>query len=138
MRFELILFITFFPVILWAVIFLFTSRMTGWSTLSRFYQYDGELPAQKHSRVTLVMRRLSRYKHIVTVCSDSRGLFFSMPKFFRIGHPTLFIPWHEIRISRNNDFSHSFIELGFQKAPDIFVRLSESEGAKILGERPKA
>ena len=86
-----------FFIALWSAIVMLMSMIGGWRRLARRYATT-ERPAGGRSipRVT-GMVGMSRYKHMLNVTTNERGMFLEIRRIFRMGHPTLFIPWSEIR-----------------------------------------
>jgi len=55
------------------------------------------------------------------------GLYIAQPFIFRIGHPQIFIPWHDINVVEDND-SYKRIEIHFKNVPDITFEVSRRFG----------
>lgn len=85
---------------LWAGVMLLMSAIGGWRRLARRYRAARLPEGRRIIRGATGMVGLSSYKRIMTVMVADDGLFLAVPWVFRIGHPTLFIPWHDIRQAR--------------------------------------
>jgi hypothetical protein len=79
--------------VLWIVGF-----FSGWHALSRRYRNEMPFPAHRRTMQSGTMRGGASYNNVLRLGSDSGGIYLGMPFFFRIGHPQLFIPWHEIEV----------------------------------------
>lgn len=86
-----------FFIALWSGIVFSMSFLGGWRRLARRYgTTERPAGARSFSHVT-GMVGIARYRKVLTVTPNERGMFIDIRWIFRIGHPTLFIPWSEIR-----------------------------------------
>jgi hypothetical protein len=119
-----------------ALILEVTSYLSGWAALARTYRHEGSFEGESWRYQSAYMRRLSRYRHCLTIGADHAGLFVSMFWIFRVAHPPLFIPWNQVsRRSRRFLWSKSTeLRLGredsipFRINPGLSDRLAKAAG----------
>lgn len=118
---------------------LMVSHMSGWSTLAQRFRFEGTFTGQRWTFRCAQMRWLSNYNNCLTVGASPEGLYISMLFLFRIGHPALLIPWHEISVSTKQwslRWFGSYVEmtlggpagLPFRIRPKLAARLQEAAG----------
>lgn len=110
----------------WVVAVVLVSLLSGWWGLAEQYRTETPFPAHMRRFQRGQMRWRTNYGNILTVASDSRGLYLSVMFLFRLGHPPLFIPWADISFEDPNlwlFFSMQRLRLGPDRIP---LRLRES------------
>jgi hypothetical protein len=85
-------------VALWVVLSYVTSFLAGWWGLAQRYRTEKPCPDHKRRMQTGVLRGAFRYNHVMTVGSDAEGIYVSLPFIFRLGCPSLFVPWADVEI----------------------------------------
>lgn len=89
-------FLIFFPA-LWCAIVLFLSWAGGWQRLARHFAAGNRpVTGTRHGHVTGMVGWVS-YRFVLTVHRNDDGFFLDINRFFRIGHPRLFIPWSAVK-----------------------------------------
>jgi hypothetical protein len=116
---------------LWAGISLLISFIGGWFELGRSYRAAKPFEGERWSFQDASLRFLTNYRGVVTAGSNSEGLHLSVFLPFRIGHPSLFIPWQDISIRPGKSLWFRVYEFSFREAPSIRLRLREKLGKKI-------
>lgn len=104
---------------------LLLSRFGGWGALAR--RYAAEVPFQGR-RLHFQFAQLGGwvgYNGALTTGADPTGLFLAVWPLFRLGHPPLFVPWDEIRASREQRFFGDVVALRFAAEPGAVVRISQ-------------
>ncbi len=90
-------FLVLFPVF-WCFISIFLSRTGGWDVLATEYATDLGPPASvstfQTGRVGFV-----NYGSCLRIATNDVGLHLSVLLPFRVGHPSLLVPWDDIRIN---------------------------------------
>jgi hypothetical protein len=117
------LYFALFFLVLWVLMNLIISRLTGWARMAAHYPYVGGFTGKIWRFQTVTTRRGMGYKGNVSVGADSRGLYLSMFALFRFGHRPLFVPWHDITITEKQIFKSKALELRFRKTEDLPVRI---------------
>lgn len=119
-----------FFVALWSAIVAMMSLVSGWRRLARVYRTIEPPAGGKTTRSVTGMVGAARYKRVLTIATDDRGMFVTISWIFRMGHPSLFIPWRDIHNARKmNLFYWQFIAFdigspriaGMRLPSDIFV-----------------
>lgn len=64
---------------------------------------------------------------------NSDGFYIARPFIFRVGHPALFIPWHEINVIEDDTSYYKCIEFHFKNVPDVTFDIPLRFG-KIVAE----
>lgn len=93
-----------FP-LMWLFIVSLISRMSGWRTLARHYEYADHaaqpIVQLKWQSLSMGYAKFlaSNYGRVVNIGSDGTYLYLSVMMFFRFGHAPLRIPFADINIS---------------------------------------
>ena len=95
-------FIAYFCAI-WLVVCIVVSFMSGWWSLSRRYRTERTL-ATTINWASGSFRHIVGYQRVLRMTSNAEGLYLSVTKLFRLGHPPLFIPWSEIGVQPERGF----------------------------------
>lgn len=90
-------FLIIFPAF-WCFIVWLLSRIGGWHRLAQRYPASrlSDLAISRRHRGLTGMVGVVRYRNILALDLTTDGFFLGVMPLFRIGHPRLFIPWHEI------------------------------------------
>ena len=95
---DLSRYVLFFA-IAFALLDLWTTHSTGWSSLARLYSHSGPAP------VATVRRHVSfavnggagfEFREMAKVAASPDGLYISVPFFLRFRKPPLLIPWDAV------------------------------------------
>ena len=101
------------------------SRMSGWAVLAERYRAVGAaVPAKQRSFRCALMRWNARYGNCLFFAADESGLRLSIIFILRPGHPPLFFPWSEVSVGQTRKFFQNFVELRFQRAPGVPLRIT--------------
>jgi len=119
-----------FFVALWSAIVMAMSLIGGWRRLAQVYRTIKSPTSGKTTPYVTGMVGAARYKRLLRITTNDRGMFIEIRWVFRMGHPSLFIPWRDIQNARKmNLFYWEFIafDIGSPKIAsmrlpsDIFV-----------------
>jgi hypothetical protein len=102
--------------------------LSGWYFLARRYRSDRQAP-KKLWRFCNGSLRFLNHGSSLTLGADSQGFHIAMFPLFRIGHPPLFIPWHDVKAK-----SYRFlpmVKFRFAKIPSVNLILWKSTAAKL-------
>jgi len=116
-----------------AVLFFLIGRISGWSKLANFYRFSGEFVGKQWRFQSAQLRWYLGYNNCLTFGANESGLFVSLLFLFRVGHPSLFIPWGDITVNMKEGVWGKYAELRFRQAPTIPFRISETLIEKIAG-----
>ena len=109
-----------FFVLVWVVTFLFLAYATGWRRLMAVYPKRPLQFPTCWSRQHIALRVWGGYNGIVIVCADGEAVTFDLPRFFRIGHGAMTVPWDEITVTAKKKHS---VKLQFQRVSSISVTI---------------
>ncbi|MDI6763535.1 MAG: hypothetical protein QME83_10965 [Thermodesulfobacteriota bacterium] len=115
-----------------AVLFFLIGRISGWSTLAYFYRFPGEFVGQRWRFQSGQLRWYLGYNNCLTIGASESGLYLSVFFLFRIGHPSLFIPWGDISANTQKSFWGRHMEFRFKQAQMIPLRVSLQLGEKVI------
>ncbi len=99
-----IVIIPLFFVTLWCAALFAVSRVSGWALLAKRFRTDSPFPGQSWGWQSAGLRWGCNYNNCLTLGSDPSGLFLSIMFLFRIGAPSLLIPWSEVIVWRRRQF----------------------------------
>jgi len=125
------LYFAIFLLVLWLLLNLIISRLTGWARMAAHYPNVGGFSGKLWRFQTITTRRGMGYKGSTTVGADSRGLYLSLLFIFRFGHPPLFVPWRDITITEKQIFKIRALELRFRKTEDLPLRIFAKLGDRL-------
>jgi hypothetical protein len=116
-------------IVLWCFQSYLSSVISGWHALiPRFRcssEYLGETVTIRRFPLEICMRFRMDYTNVVQLAGDEDGLHLSVFFPFRIGHPPLLIPWHEIHEQRIDGFWRSYVLLTLGRTERVPMRLSK-------------
>lgn len=114
---------------MWCLTCVIISVVSGWQTLSRRFRATSEPSGQIQSAgpflYSVYMRFRTHDGNVVSITTARNGLFLSVLFLFRIGHPTLCIPWHEISSTKTSFLWWNYIVLRLGTDEQIPLRISE-------------
>jgi len=129
-----ILFPPFF-VAIWIFASKALARMSGWKELAEQYLWNGDpLPNEWRWWRSAAFGKC-QYNNCLNLGVCSRGLLLRPMFIFSAGHPTLFIPWAEIKVNEVKTFFFSSTELTFRRCPKVKVRLGQKLARALLEGR---
>ena len=120
---------------IWIVACIMISFMSGWWSLSRRYRAEST-PSTTVNWASGTFRRIVGYHNVLRITSNAEGLYLSVIKPFRLGHPPLFIPWSEVDIRPEKSFlflrRRTFL---FDRTKRIPLTLRSTIADKILAAK---
>lgn len=85
-------------VLIWLFVLFLVASLTGWRRLGSQYRTDRVPEGREFPAQSWYGKGSGRYLGAVDMAAAKDGLFMKMRvAFLRIAHPTLFIPWGEMR-----------------------------------------
>jgi len=120
---------------MWLTIGFLIARIGGWGLLAEKYRTDREFPRRKRWMQSAQMRFGTNYNSVLTLASDSEGIYMRVMSLFRMGHPPLFIPWAEIQVDEPRRWllwKRVALQLGTEAVP---LRLYERTAKFLLEPR---
>ena len=116
-------FVATFVVTIWVMAY-----ATGWRRLMGVYEKRPlQFPTCWH-RQHLTLRTWGGYNGVIIACVDDEAVTFDLPRFLRIGHAPITIPWNEIAVVANKKRSVKFLA---QRAPTVSLMINCDLAAKF-------
>ena len=126
-------------VIFWSLVIGLIGPLSGWQRLAQRYRATLP-PAGRSWHWQDGTIGWTGYSGILTLTASTEGLFMEVFFPFGIGHPRLFIPWHEFhQAERKNILWRRQVQVKVGFPPQATLRLpaavfEESEGHRLLPE----
>jgi len=114
-----------FFIFVWLGIAFSLSYISGWRQLAQYYPYQNQTIVNKRQFQWANVRGIS-YKGCVTIGGNEQGLYLSILFLFSFGHPSLFIPWSDIKIERKKYWWFPVLELSIVQTPTVKIRFFQS------------
>jgi hypothetical protein len=124
------IFFVFF-VSVWLLVGLFLAQMSGWAQLARYYRPETVFEGERRRFRSSKMRWLTHYHNCLTAGADTKGLHLAVLFLFRVGHPPLFVPWHDVMVRQGKKLFWPWTEFTFNQAPSVWVRFYGRLGDQI-------
>ena len=108
--------------LLWGLFLFVFSFLSGWLSLGRKYKIsNNHLSKRAHLVFSYtLMKRFFNYGYFIKIGLQPEGLFLQVLFPFRIGHPSLLIPWNDIVAENNFKFMiMDYVQLNFVKEPGL-------------------
>src|SRR6266852_4733190 len=93
-----IVIVPLFVLTVWCTALFVIGRVSGWALLANRFRTDSRFPGQIWTWQSARMRWGCNYNNCLTLGSDPSGLYLSIMLLFRIGSPSLLIPWPEVTV----------------------------------------
>jgi hypothetical protein len=101
--FPILLLILLFPIgfaLIWGFVCYLLAWIGGWQQMARHYRSERVPNGQAVGGFWAMLGPVS-HRGTLTLQAAPEGLYLSMMILFRLGHPTLLIPWHAIKRREN-------------------------------------
>jgi len=124
-----------FWICIWSGLNVHVSRMSGWHALARRFRSKGRFDGKCWRWQEVPM---CGYNYMWTaVGANTQGLYLAMPRFFRLGHPNLFIPWSETSIHTSYErwmgYTWHYMDVWIPDVPSM-VRFEKKLARRITNE----
>jgi hypothetical protein len=116
---------------LWLVICVLISRLSGWHRLAQTYRASSPLEGTSWGMQSAALRFGASYNNCVRFTVNPLGMGMAVAIAFAPGHPRLFFPWAEIRVSRQTRFWGPCVVCTFQREPSMALQISPRLAARI-------
>jgi hypothetical protein len=117
------------------LICLLISVLSGWYTLSKRFRAQSEPYGKTKSAgpffYTVYMRYWVHYSSVIRMTAAEDALYLSVLFLFRIGQPSLCIPWIEIQFGKAKFLWRRYIVLTLGDQERIPMRISERMARKL-------
>lgn len=98
---------------MWVLVLLTISRLSGWSRLAERYSTSAAPESCVMRMVRAQWGSIMITGNIYTMACNNDGLYLGVLFPFRLGHPPLLIPWHDIKAEKINSILTPRIQLQF-------------------------
>jgi hypothetical protein len=121
--------IVLFFIVSWCFLCLLISFVTGWYALTQRFRSQSEPLGETRTAgpffYSIYMRAWSHYGSVIRLTAADDALYLSVLKVFRIGHPSLRVPWDEIKLTRTRRFFIIYIQFTLGNQEKIPMRISQ-------------
>ena len=135
---PLIIVFTCFPLVfagMWCGVIFLLSMLGGWRDLAESFPDRGQ-PCDRSFRMQSGRLGFINYSSILTIHSGPQGLRVAVLGPFRLGHPSLFIPWsaiHNATTKRSLWMETVSFELGSPKIATLQLPKKIFKGRGVIG-----
>jgi hypothetical protein len=116
----------------WAAISSLIAAVSGWRLLAQVYPLTTPFNGQRWRFRSARMRWATNYSGCLTIGANVRGLYLGVLYVFRIGHPPVFVPWPEVRMTVHKGRIFRYLDFTFARAPGVVVGVDERVARNIL------
>ncbi len=116
---------------MWVSISLLLSLIGGWRKLAEVYKADEKIEGYKWPSQSGSTRFGVSYNHCLIIKANNKGIQIGISLMFRLGHPTLFIPWKDVTVTKQKLFFWELASFRFTKIPNVPFRISTNLAEKI-------
>ena len=121
----------------WCLVLSVVGGLFGWGTLARHYRTTAPFHGTRR-RFRSAKIGLSNYSGVLSFGTNPDGLRLAVFPFFRPGHPPLFVPWADVAATPTAGWLASYLDLRFEKAPRVLVRVSAALGRQLAADANRA
>ncbi|MFQ5592000.1 MAG: hypothetical protein ACE5HE_12610 [Phycisphaerae bacterium] len=118
----------------WALICTGLAHFAGWRSLAREYRATAPFQGRRFHFCSAQFGAWVGYNGSFTPGADHSGLFVAVWPIFRIGHPSLLVPWSEIHASVEKRRWVTVVLLRFAKLPSARVRITFRLAERLAAE----
>jgi hypothetical protein len=104
-------------VLLWCIVAKILVQLSGWTSVAKVYPHTGPLP--RTNRWDFCSIPNLTMSHCVHVAVDKNGMYFRLWLFFRLGNPSIFVPWSDISVSNSHFLFVPTARISFKKIPEV-------------------
>jgi len=123
---------------IWPIVLFTISKITGWTRLAEKYRTWEDPESNVMRAVRVNWGNIMITGNIYTIACNRTGLYLGVLFPFRLFHPPLLIPWHEIKTNRINGVMNKRVQLQLDKNLSRPFEIVESIAERIkLGSNGK-
>ena len=115
-----------FPVFfvgMWLLISVLLAALGGWHTLAQYYSSPSPFLGKRLRFRSAQFKGYVNYGGCLTLGSSPAGFYIAVLPLFRLGHPSLLIPWSDVTAHEARSWLFSSVDINFMKAPGTSIRL---------------
>ena len=125
------LYIGLLIITMWIVVLISVSKITGWSRLAEKYRTWDKPESNIMRAVRAYWGSVMITGNIYTIACNSKGMYLGVLFPFRLAHPPLLIPWHDIKTSRIKGLLNRRVRMVFGDNLSRPFEVFESTAVKI-------
>ena len=125
--------LTFVPIWIagWVILSVLSSAVSGWSELAGCYRADQAIQGRTFLFQSARMKNFTGFRATLIVRVNEAGLHLSLLPIFRIGTPSLFIPWADVSGVYKHSWIGPMVEYRFRKSPQVPFIISQRLADRI-------
>ena len=116
----------------WAAILSLIAAVSGWRRLAQAYPLTSSFSGRRWRFRSARMRWATNYNGCLTIGANVRGVHLGVLCAFRLGHPPVFVPWPEVRMTAHKGRVFRYLDFTFARAPGVVVGVDERLARIIL------
>jgi hypothetical protein len=116
----------------WAAMSSLIAAVSGWRRLARAYRLTTPFNGRQWHFRSARMRWSANYSGCLTVGANARGLYLGVLFVFRTGHPPVFVPWSDVRMTAHQGRIFRYLDFTFARAPGVVVGVDGRLARNIL------
>jgi hypothetical protein len=118
-------------VLFWLLSCALASWIGGWPALSSTYRTQTPFVGTKWTLQDAQMRWWMNYNNVLTSAVNTEGLYLATMVLFRFCHPSLLIPWSDIKVRRGKVWIFDYVILTLGHEMEIALRIRAGLGEKL-------
>ena len=122
--------------IMWALVSGIISFVGGWAALAGRYRTELPPPPNLRRFRSGSFAFLTNYNNVLSIGHSDTGLYLGIFVLFRLFHPPLLIPWHDIRSRRRGGWVLKYDTLTIDAGREVRLRLRTSVTAPFEKRLP--
>jgi hypothetical protein len=103
----------------WVTLSILFSAFSGWTEVARSYRADHTAQGQRFLFQSARMKNFAGFRGSLIITVSEAGLYLSVLPLFRIGMPSLFIPWADVSAVHKRLWFGPMVEYRFRKCPQV-------------------
>jgi small-conductance mechanosensitive channel len=127
-------FVVIFPVYflcLWLLVTAIISFVGGWFSLAKVYRTRVPFSGAKWGMQSAQLRWLANYNNVLTIGVSPQGLYLANMFLFRFMHPSLLVPWSEIKVRKCQGWIFEYVTFTLGHETAIPLRIRTKLAAKM-------
>lgn len=109
----------------WLFLCALLSFIGGWTILATLFRSAAPFAGPLWKMQSAQMRFRTYYGNCLTIGANGEGLYLAAMPLFAFRHPALFIPWHEISVSRQQILFLRYVRFELGRDLNIPLRVRE-------------
>jgi hypothetical protein len=103
----------------WVTFSILFSALSGWRELARSYRAHHTVQGRRFHFQSARMKHFTAFRGSLIIRVSEAGLHLSVLPLFRIGMPSLFIPWADVSAVHKHLWFGPVVEYRFRECPQV-------------------